>query len=217
MAHYQSSFFGNARKVVVHPVGPNLPSSGQSTGCARRLPLKSNVRPPLQGDDLNHFTEQESKERDFVDSLLKLPAADRYDLWKYFEARVERMDERLWSAGVWLLGIVAGTLALPFVAKFIEFRATARLADIASPLLLGLVAVFGLAFCVYAYFALRDIRRHMEINWVRGSYARTLVLESVLWGGRKRNGWRVLLVVGSLAILAFSAMLLFAIFPNAAA
>jgi hypothetical protein len=58
-----------------------------------------------------------------------------------------------------------------------------------------LTALFGIALCVYSYYALGDMRAHIESNWKKAGY----VLDgnwNADWGGRKSRGWRVLLIVG---------------------
>ena len=119
-----------------------------------------------------------SSDKKLVNELLLLtPATTKYDLWKYFEDRADRLRERLWTTGTWLVTILIAVLALPFTVKFIQVEVTKPLTfrsvvqSVQSPIpLLGVavqsvqspipllgVAVFGLAFSVYAWFVLRDL------------------------------------------------------------
>lgn len=152
------------------------------------------------------------RRKEFVDSLLTIQG-NRYELWKYFEDRADRLSERLWSTGVWLMSVVTATLALPFIAKFVTFPSNGFPIRVEASLPVALVSIFGLAFLVYSYQALRDLRDHIESNWFRASYARTLELTPTVWGGRKRHGWNILLVVGCLAFVAFAGLLVSACIP----
>jgi len=154
----------------------------------------------------------EDSRKKLVDSLIAI-GAKRYELWKYFEDRADQLGERLWSTGLWLMGIVAATLSLPFAARFVVVPGTESPAEITAPFPVALIAVFGIAFLLYSYFALRDLRDHIEGNWIRATYARTLKLDRASWGGRKRHGWNVLIAVGALALVAFAGLLFLALVP----
>jgi hypothetical protein len=152
------------------------------------------------------------RRKEFVDSLIALEE-NRYELWKYFEDRADRLSERLWSTGVWLMSVVALTLSLPFVARFVAFPSSGIPVQVNARLPVIAVSIFGIAFLVYSYHALRDLRDHIEGNWFRATYARTQKIDPVEWGGRKRHGWNVLRVVGLLAFLAFGGLLVLACIP----
>jgi hypothetical protein len=149
------------------------------------------------------------KRKKLVDSLIAIKN-DRYEHWKYFEDRADRLGERLWSIGIWLMSVVTAGLSLPFVAKFVAVPGTGFPVQVNAPLPVALISIFGIAFLIYSYQALRDLRDHIEGNWVGASYARTLELNPAAWSGRKRHGWNVLLAAGSLAFLAFTGLLVLA-------
>lgn len=148
----------------------------------------------------------------FVDSLIDLQG-NRYDLWKYFEDRADRLSERLWSTGVWLMGVIALILSLPFAAKFVAFPSTGIPVQVSARLPVILISIFGIAFLVYSYHALHDLRDHIERNWIRASCARGQKIGPAEWKGRKRHAWDVLWVVGLLAFLAFAGLLILACIP----
>jgi hypothetical protein len=95
---------------------------------------------------------------ELVDSLLKIQE-NRYEIWKYFEARADQLGERLWTIGIWLMTVVAGTLSLPFAAKFIVFPETGFPIQVSARLPVAIISIFGIAFLLYSYSALRDIQR----------------------------------------------------------
>jgi hypothetical protein len=37
---------------------------------------------------------------------LKTIQPDRYELWKYYEDRADRLGERMWSVGIWLITLI---------------------------------------------------------------------------------------------------------------
>jgi len=144
-----------------------------------------------------------------VDSLLSIKN-DRFEVWKYFEDRADRLGERLWLTGTWLMSLLAATLSLPFVAKLISFPDTGFPIQVPSRIPVVLIALFGILFCLYSYSALHDLRDHIQSNWRRAAYALTGKSEPTTWGGRKQHGWTVLLLVGILAIGGFTFLLLIA-------
>jgi len=144
-----------------------------------------------------------------VDAM-KLIQPSQYELWKYFEDRADRLGERLWSVGAWLMAVIAATLTLPFVAKFIETSTAFFPVQVSGRLPVAMIAVFGMLFCTYSYAALRDVREHIESNWRKAGYVLNGTWH-VSWGGRKSHGWNVLLTVGSLGFAAFAALFLLAI------
>lgn len=156
------------------------------------------------------FAEHRSK--DLVDKLLDLNN-DRFEVWKYFEARADQLGERLWSTGTWLMSILVAMLSLPFVAKFIAVVDATFPIQVSSRIPVGLIAGFGIAFCFFSYAALKDLREHIESNWRRSAYALTGQWGEIRWGGRKRHAWNVLLSVGIFAAVAFVSQLILAFLP----
>lgn len=134
-----------------------------------------------------------------------LTPADR-ELWKYFEDRADRLGDRLWTIGVWLMTVIAGTLTMPFAAKFVDTSGGAILGTVTARAPVAMIAIFGLLFCAYSYAALRDLRDHIESNWRKAGYILTGTWESS-WGGRKSHGWMVMIGVGGLSALAFLLLL----------
>lgn len=151
----------------------------------------------------------EKRDRDLIDSL-KCLTSEQTAIWRYFEDRASQLGAQLWSTGTWLLTIVAATLSVPFVAGFLAIPSGRAAVQVRNPVALGLVAGFGVVFCFYFYFALGDLRKHMEDNWRRAAYARTGRLEPPVWEGRKRHGWYILSFVGFLSLFAFLVMLFLA-------
>jgi hypothetical protein len=152
----------------------------------------------------------EETDKDLVDSLLEIKNT-RFEVWKYFEERANQLGDQLWAMGTWLMSLLAATLALPFVAKFVEFPTASFALQVTARLPVAVIALFGIAFSVYAFFAVLDVRRHVEDNWRRAGYARTNTWKPSSWPSRKRHAWNVLLGVGGLALLAFIALLLAAV------
>ena len=144
-----------------------------------------------------------------VDALKSIQPS-QYELWKYFEDRADRLGERLWSVGAWLMTVIAATLTLPFVAKFIETPTAFFQVRVTGRLPVAMIAAFGMLFCIYSYAALRDVREHIESNWRKAGYILNGTWQ-VSWGGRKSHGWNVLLTVGSLGFASFAALFLLAI------
>ena len=144
-----------------------------------------------------------------VDALKSIQPS-QYELWKYFEDRADRLGERLWTVGAWLMTIMAASLTLPFAAKFVETSTAFIPVRVSGRLPLAMIAAFGMLFCIYSYAALRDLREHIESNWRKAGYVLNGTWQTG-WGGRKSNGWNVLLTVGSLGFAAFAALFLLAI------
>jgi len=144
-----------------------------------------------------------------VDALKSIQPS-QYELWKYFEDRADRLGERLWSVGAWLMTVIAATLTLPFAANFIETSTAFFPVRVAGRLPLTMIAAFGMLFCIYSYAALRDVREHIESNWRKAGYVLNGTWQTS-WGGRKSHGWNVLLTVGSLGFASFAALFLLAI------
>jgi hypothetical protein len=145
---------------------------------------------------------REDRDKKFVDSLMSIKD-DRFEVWKYFEDRANQLGDRMWSMGTWLMSLVAATLALPFVANFVEVPAGPSFLKINARLPVVVIAGFGVALCVYAFVAILDVRRHIERNWRRAGYARTGQWTPGSWSGGRRHGWNILLIVGILAFVAF--------------
>jgi hypothetical protein len=163
---------------------------------------------------MSHVLPTESQDRKLVDSLLALKN-DKFEVWKYFEERADRLGDQLWSTGIWLVSILAAALSLSFIVPgFIELSQSGFPMRVRARIPVALIAIFGMAFCVYAYVALLDLRRHIEGNWRRAAYARTGSWEPANWAGRKRHGWNVLLGIGILAFVGFASLLLLAFMPE---
>lgn len=137
---------------------------------------------------------------------------DKFEVWKYFEERADRLSDQLWTIGIWFVAVLTAILSLPFIAPgFIEVSENALPLSIKARLPVGAIAALGMAVCVFAYIVLIDVRTHVEENWRRSRYARTSCWETATWGGRKRHAWRVLLAVGVAMFAAFFFLLLSAL------
>ena len=148
----------------------------------------------------------ESSDKQLVNELLCLtPGTTRYDLWKYFEDHADRLRERLWTIGTWLVTILIAVLALPFTVKFIQVEATKPLTlqsvvpSVQSPIPLLGVALFGLAFGVYACFVVWDLRKHIKDNWRMAGFARGKDETPSL---RRTGSWILYVLIG-LQLIAF--------------
>jgi hypothetical protein len=148
-------------------------------------------------------------DKELLDDLMKIKAS-QFDLWKYFEDRADQFGERLWTIGIWLMAVIGATLSLPFAAKFVTVTEGAFPIHVVARLPVAVISVFGMAFVVYAFFALLDIRHHIVGNWERAVYARTLEPERQPLGSRKLHGWWVLLVFGCTAAVAFAGLFILA-------
>jgi len=143
-----------------------------------------------------------------VDSLTKFQVS-RFELWKYFEARADQIGDRLWTIGVWLMTIIGATLALPFAAKFVTFP-EGGLVRVTAPLPVAFISGVGVVLVVYSYIALLDMQAHVSRNWERSRIARELEPELRRFGGRKRDGWWVLVFFCCAAFAAFVALFILA-------
>lgn len=137
-------------------------------------------------------------------------SADTFAVWKHYEERADHLGEQLWSTGAWLIALVGATLSLPFLAKLVTQLPSPPYIRIENRVAVAIIALFGLFLCSYSYLALRDLREHIESNWRKSGY----ILDGswqASWKGRKNHGWRVLLVIGTLALLGFALLLILAI------
>lgn len=150
-----------------------------------------------------------SASRKRVDAMRALSPSD-FSVWAHFEERADRLGERLWSVGAWLIALVGTTLSLPFVADLIKALPVYPYLRLENRVAVAVLALFGILLCLYAYHALRDVREHIESNWRRAGYVLDGTWQSE-WKGRKSHGWAVLLVIGSLAALTFISLLLLAV------
>src|SRR5881227_402066 len=142
------------------------------------------------------------RSKNLVDTLLS-EKNDKFEVWKYFEDRASELGERLWQTGIWLIGILAAIISLPFLADYVSYNSSNFPLKIDRPIPVVIICILGIVFCIYSYFALLDIREHIEGNWRRSTYALTGKWEEPTWGGRKRSGWNTLLVIGISSLLGF--------------
>lgn len=152
----------------------------------------------------------ENIETDLVDTLLSIKN-DKFEVWKYFEERADKLSERLWSTGTWLMTVIAATITLPFVAQFISTDNRDFPIEVTRPFPVATISLFGMIFCLYSLLALRDMREHIEKNWRRSKYALIGKWEEPTWRGRKKNGWNILLVVVLLAFTTFVLLFILAV------
>lgn len=156
-------------------------------------------------------TKAADKGKDLVKTLLSIKN-DRFEVWKYFEDRADRLAERLWSTGTWLMSVLTVIISLPFIAKFISYENSGFPISVDRPIPVILIGIFGIAFCFYSYVALSDLREHIEGNWRRSKYALTELWEEPSWQGRKRSAWNILLTAGGCGLLSFFLLLILSLF-----
>lgn len=142
-----------------------------------------------------------------VETLLSIKN-DKFEVWKYFEDRADRLGERLWSTGTWLMSVLTVIISLPFITKFISYDNSGFPITVDRPIPVILISIFGIAFCLYSYVALSDLREHIEGNWRRSRYALTGKWEEPSWGGRKRSAWNILLTAGICGLISFILLLI---------
>ena len=140
-----------------------------------------------------------------LDALQKL-SPDAFAVWKHYEERADQLGEQLWSMGAWLVALLGATLSLPFVGKLISQLPSRPYIRIDNRVGVAIIALFGILLCIYSYIALRDVRDHIESNWRKGGYVLDRSWQAN-WEGRKNHGWRVLLVMDTLALVGFVLLL----------
>jgi len=160
---------------------------------------------PLCQKERDEQLSQEERDRRLVTCLLSLDN-NRFEVWKYFEERADRLGEQLWSTGTWLMALVGATLSLPFAGQFIAASGTS-LVTVEEKYPVVVIGLVGLLVCVYAFVALDDIRRHIMSNWRRAGLARTGNWKEPTWEGQKRFGWTVLVAVLVAAVVAFAVLI----------
>lgn len=93
------------------------------------------------------------------------------EVWRYFEDRADRIREKIWTVGTWLLGILSAILALPFVSGMIAVDGTQTF-EIKTKLPVTAICVFGLLFCGYSGRVWWDMKNHLWDNFDRANIAR---------------------------------------------
>ena len=160
------------------------------------------------------FTQLVDKLERQVDSVKKLESSD-LELWKFYEERAERLSERLWNTGIWLMTILTAILATPFAANFVVPTEKCPYLLVKVPIATGLIAFIGMLFCWYAYMALKDMRKHIERNWIRAECilkdTEQINTEQIKCKDRKDYGWIVLLSVGIMSFAGFFFLFIFVI------
>ena len=78
---------------------------------------------------------------------LKMLQPNKFELWKYYEDRADKLGERLWSIGIWLIAIISATLTLPFAGNLIKLDLTAPYIKITAPIAVALISIFGALIC----------------------------------------------------------------------
>jgi hypothetical protein len=177
--------------------------------------------------------EAKDKETDqeLIQWLLSVNDNKTFEVWKYFEERANKLGDQLWSTGTWLMTLVAATFSFPLGTKFVAFPDALFPIQVTAPIPVVVIALFGMALCLYALFALNDIHRHIKRNWDRAKLVRPLVEEEKKAAAKgealgfsrrepgetreeerdssskgKQHGWRVLFLVGVVAFAAFLAL-----------
>ena len=129
-----------------------------------------------------------------------------FSLWKHYEDRADQLGGELWTVGSWLSALIGGTLALPFVAGFITTGKAYPYLGVPNRVGVGVVSIFGLVLCWYAYEATHDVREHIESNWRKAGFVLNGSWQAD-WSGRKGHGWNALMAIGWLAAVAFFTMI----------
>lgn len=153
--------------------------------------------------------EREEASQARLDAVLAL-SPDRFTRWQYFEDRADRLGQRLWSMGTWLLALIGASLALPFIAKFVQPDGLFPYLRIGNRIALALVAAFGVLLCTYAYSAIQDVREHIESNWRKSGHILDGTWQSE-WKDRKSHGWNLFMAADAAAFLGFLGLIFLAI------
>jgi len=154
--------------------------------------------------------ERQKPKEDFMESLFKLQP-DRVELWKHFQDRADKIAERLWTVGAWLMTIIGTTLSLPFAAKFVTFPESGFPIQVKAALPLACISFFGILLVVYLFFALVDMQEHISGNWRASERALNRDVEQAFpLTGAKRQAYWVLFGFGCLALAAFAVLLILA-------
>ena len=132
---------------------------------------------------------------------------ENFEVWRYFEERADQIGQQLWSSGTWIMCVVAATLAADFIGASDQYFSLAFESRIPP----AVVSAFGVALCMYSYFALTDLHEHMQKNWQRANFARKGTWERAEFTRAKRHGWKLLLWSGRFSFVSFFLMLLLAL------
>jgi hypothetical protein len=94
------------------------------------------------------------------------------DMYKFYQGRVEALRLRLWTMLSWLAAAQAAILVL--VVKEFHMRVGASpnvLFTIDQPLIVLVLAIFGIALSTYMMNIIDDGSGHIEVNWRRADIA----------------------------------------------
>jgi hypothetical protein len=153
----------------------------------------------------------EERDRKLIEGLLLLKS-DKYEIWKYFEDRAERITERLWSTGTWLISLLAAIISLPFIAKFILVQPIGFPIKVINPIVVILISFFGISSCIFSYFTLVDMKEHIIRNLRRSNYVRTDIWYKLTLKGRKKSAWNIIFSIGVLSLICFICFIFLAFF-----
>src|SRR5262249_29608315 len=120
---------------VVVPFCIRAPASRVAESCHREAIMNSPTSTKMERD------------KQLVDSLLALKD-DRFEVWKYFEERANKLGDQLWSTGTWLMALIAATLSPRFVAGFLKVPDMFLEPQISvRPRVVG-IGLFGMPICL---------------------------------------------------------------------
>jgi hypothetical protein len=93
-------------------------------------------------------------------------------MYKFYQKRVETIRSRLWTMLVWLAAAQGALLA--FVVKEFKTKISGSPNDqitMDQPLLVLVLALFGIALSTYMMHVIDDGAGHIEVNWRRADIA----------------------------------------------
>lgn len=92
-----------------------------------------------------------------------------YDLWKFYQGRVELLKDRLWTMGTWMMAILGAILAI-IIDKYVI---TESWPPVKASGFLFFLAILGLVLAGYSYKIIGEYTEHIQSNMWGADYLRS--------------------------------------------
>ena len=124
--------------------------------------------------------------------ITKIQDQDLLELWMYFQSQADRLKERQWNIGTWILSILSGIIVFSVSQETI----TITQADVivSKPLAAFVLGVVGILICLYGWIVILDYSKHIQRNWDRADRVKQQISNlDIFWKGKdpnkKRSRW----------------------------
>lgn len=121
----------------------------------------------------------------FTQGKQKVDEENFLELWQYFQDRADKLKERQWTVGTWILTLLSGLIAFSLDENTLIFSFSQTGIIVSKPLPALVLGIVGILICLYGWVVVFNYGTHIQRNWDRADRVKDKIIGfEFFWTGK---------------------------------